>query len=178
VHGNLVTTLQASQVQGLPLRVVRWGADGLAFNTTAGELVVVRGALVTTPPPSNPCGAALGTSVTTSGPGGTTFSSSLIAAGAGDLAYEPHSGLIYLAVSAPGVANTNCVAALDPQAGSLAMGVFAGSKPSTLAVSDDGSLLYVGWGRDSRAVPAATAHSRSHHSTGVWAAVQQPAGCR
>ena len=144
VHGNLVTTLQASQVQGLPLRVVRWGADGLAFNTTAGELVVVRGALVTTPPPSNPCGAALGTSVTTSGPGGTTFSSSLIAAGAGDLAYEPHSGLIYLAVSAPGVANTNCVAALDPQAGSLAMGVFAGSKPSTLAVSDDGSLLYVG----------------------------------
>jgi len=141
-HGTIFGTLQAPDVQGLPYRIVRWGADGIAFATTAGELVVVRGALVTARPPGNPCGPAVSTLLTQPGLQDATFRSTLVSAGAKDLAVEPHAGVLYLSVAAAAAPGTNCIVPLDPASGALGAGAYAGSRPSLLAVSQDGSKLY------------------------------------
>jgi hypothetical protein len=144
VHGNTVSTFSLPDVTGLPYRVVRWGTDGLAFLTDSGEFVVVHGAFVTTPPPSNPCGAALGTSLTTAGPTDPTFVSRIVSAPIADVVAPTASGPLYVSIGGSTGGNVNCVAALDPATGALGAGAFAGSRPNVLAASDDASKLYVG----------------------------------
>jgi len=62
---------------------------------------------------------------------------------ANDLEFDPVSGRIYASV--PGVGPLgNHVAELDPVTHTLVRSVFVGSSPNRLAVSDDGSSLYVG----------------------------------
>jgi hypothetical protein len=144
VHGNTVSTFSLPDVTGLPYRVVRWGTDGLAFLTDSGEFVVVHGALVTTPPPANPCGAALGTSLTSAGPTDPTFVSRIVSAPIADVVVPEVSGPLYVSIGGSTGGSVNCVAALDPAAGALGAGAFAGSRPGVLAASDDASKLYVG----------------------------------
>jgi len=144
VHGNTVSTFSLPDVTGLPLRVVRWGADGLAFLTDSGEFVVVHGAFVTTPAPANPCGAAVGTSLTTAGPTDPTFVSHIVSAPISDVVVPATNGPLYVSIGGSTGANVNCVASVDPTTGALGAGAFAGSRPAVLAASDDASKLYVG----------------------------------
>ena len=144
-HGNTVSSFNVPTLTGMPIRVLRWGSDGLAFNTDAGEFVIVRGTIVTTLPPANSCGTPLGTSKTLAGPQGPSFTSQIVAANATDIGYGTTSGLLYLPVSANSASNANCIVPLDPASGALGQGVFAGSRPSSVSVADDGSVLYVGF---------------------------------
>lgn len=141
-HGNTVGRLALPDVTGQALQVVRWGSDGLALATTTGQLVIVRGNLVTTPPPADPCGGALGTLSTSTGPQGPNYSSLRVAAGATDIVADPHSGLLFASIAATATAGANCVVPLVPATGSLGAGAYAGSRPGPLAVAGDGSLLY------------------------------------
>jgi hypothetical protein len=69
-----------------------------------------------------------------------------------DLVYDPEAGLLYASVPSvvPGfplpvqrpVANS--LISIDPRTGRLGVAVFVGSDPNRLALSDDGSTLYVG----------------------------------
>jgi DNA-binding beta-propeller fold protein YncE len=60
-----------------------------------------------------------------------------------DLLFNPVDGRIYASV--PGTVPTygNTVTAIDPATGALGPSVFVGSEPGKLALSDDGTTLYV-----------------------------------
>ena len=58
--------------------------------------------------------------------------------------FEPHSQLIYATVSKTSPNNANSVVAIDPVAMTVVKTLLTGNKPDAIAVSDDGSLLYVG----------------------------------
>jgi hypothetical protein len=60
------------------------------------------------------------------------------------LVQNPVSGLFYATVPSTGGANGNCVVEINPVTGNITRSLFAGSEPTALAISDDGSTLYVG----------------------------------
>jgi len=62
---------------------------------------------------------------------------------ANDIAPDPVRSLLYLSLPSSVGANGNSVIAVDPTTGVQSASAFAGSEPATLAVSDDGQLLYV-----------------------------------
>jgi len=63
---------------------------------------------------------------------------------ANDLVYDPVSSKLYASISANAPTNANQVIAIDPVTGLSTGGVTILNHPGPLAVSDDGSRLYVG----------------------------------
>ena len=49
---NPIQSLPVPATIGTPVRLIKWGADGLAFTTTGNQVVVVQGSFVFTPPPT------------------------------------------------------------------------------------------------------------------------------
>ncbi len=60
-----------------------------------------------------------------------------------DFVYDSVSARIYASVPASGGAMGNSVVPIDPLDGSTGTPIFVGSEPRRLAISDDGSFLYV-----------------------------------
>ncbi len=71
-----------------------------------------------------------------------TLRSMLIATNA--LVAEPQSGTLWASLPSTAGSLGNEVIEIDPQAGSILGGVFAGSEPGPLGISGDGSTLFVG----------------------------------
>ncbi len=87
--------------------------------------------------------------VTTPAPGGGTSSAQVytayVAITANDIVYRPADGLIYASVPATSVGVTgNTVAAIDPNTGNVMRQIQVGSNPNKLALSSDGTQLFVG----------------------------------
>lgn len=62
-----------------------------------------------------------------------------------DLVYDPRTGHLFASVtSAAGVGLGNTVTRIDPRSGAIVSSAFVGSEPGALALSSDGSVLYVG----------------------------------
>lgn len=61
-----------------------------------------------------------------------------------DLIYDPGSGFIYASIPGAAGALGNTVTKINPATGAVGPSVFVGSEPAALALSDDGSFLYVG----------------------------------
>ena len=86
--------------------------------------------------------------VTTPAPGGGTSAAMQFTAYVNlvtnDIVYSPTDGLIYASVpgSVPGMGNS--VVGLDPATGNVQRQIFAGSNPNKLALSTDGTQLFVG----------------------------------
>jgi DNA-binding beta-propeller fold protein YncE len=66
-----------------------------------------------------------------------------IALEANDLVADPVSGKIYASVPGTATANANNVVLIEPLTGEVEATVFVGSEPGPLAISDDGTTLYV-----------------------------------
>ena len=87
--------------------------------------------------------------VTTPAPGGGTSSplvyTTYIQMPNNDIAYNPADGLLYVSVptSAGGVAG-NSVVGMDPATGNVIRQIWVGSDPNKLAISTDGTQLFVG----------------------------------
>ncbi len=60
------------------------------------------------------------------------------------MVYEPHSGLLYASVSQNSSQYPDSVVAIDPAASKVVKNIVIGGTPNQIAVSDDGTLLYVG----------------------------------
>ncbi|MSM39335.1 MAG: hypothetical protein GJT30_06910 [Geobacter sp.] len=60
-----------------------------------------------------------------------------------DLVYNPFDGYIYASVPSREGVNGNSVALINPVSGAVGPYIFVGSEPGKLALSDDGSYLYV-----------------------------------
>lgn len=61
-----------------------------------------------------------------------------------DMVYEPRSNRIYAALSPEAGEHANAVVAIDPATGGIVHELVLGSSPTVLALSDDGSTLWVG----------------------------------
>jgi IPT/TIG domain len=78
---------------------------------------------------------------------------------AADIVYSPQHNRVYAALGAAAGARTNTVVAIDPNTGDVTGSVEVGGAPNALAVSDDGSTLWVAVGAQVRrlALPSLTA---------------------
>jgi Ca2+-binding RTX toxin-like protein len=61
-----------------------------------------------------------------------------------DLVFDATRGLLYASVGSSAASYPNEVVAIRPDTGAVVNHVFVGSDPHTLALSDDGSVLYIG----------------------------------
>jgi len=104
---------------------------------------------VTIPASSDALPGNLNFMVTTPGPdGGTTpplSYTAYIAIANNGMAYNPVNGLLYISVpSAAGPPYGNSVVSVDPATGALGTPIPVGSEPDQLAISADGTTLWVG----------------------------------
>jgi hypothetical protein len=140
-----VGTLDIPNVVGRPTRIVRWGANGLAFTTAGGQLYTIQTTLipsadpVPTPTPT-PSPTPTPTPVPTPFPGELT----LLPLVTKDLVVDPVTQLMYASVPSSAGAGGNSILRIDPVNGTTGPSVFVGSEPNKLAVSDGGEALYVG----------------------------------
>ena len=74
----------------------------------------------------------------------SAYEARVIALRARDLVFDPVSGKLYASVPSVVGADGNSLRAIDPVTGAVGPVVPVGSEPNRLAVSDDGSTLYVG----------------------------------
>jgi hypothetical protein len=123
----------------------------VAFNGSALPVTYVSSGqlTVTVPASSVPLPANNAFTVTTPAPGGGTSSplylTSYIAILNSSMIYNPANGLFY--VSVPGAAGApygNSIVSVDPETGALGTPIFVGSGPNKLALSSDGTILWVG----------------------------------
>jgi hypothetical protein len=61
-----------------------------------------------------------------------------------DMVFDPHSNLLYATVPSLASANADSVIVIDPATGAILPTFALGNNPHHMAISDDGSLLYVG----------------------------------
>ena len=104
---------------------------------------------VTIPASSDALPGNLNFTVTTPGPDGGTTSplsyTAYIAIPNNAMAYNPVNGLLYISVhSAAGAPSGNSVVSVDPATGALGTPIPVGSEPDQLAISSDGTALWVG----------------------------------
>jgi hypothetical protein len=87
--------------------------------------------------------------VTTPAPGGGTSAAlsytTYLSIANNDIVYNPVDGMLYASVLAEGVGSGgNSVAAIDPTTGNIVRQIWVGSNPNKLALSSDGTQLFVG----------------------------------
>lgn len=68
---------------------------------------------------------------------------SLVGLVTNDLVADINSGRLFASVASTGGTHANNVVRIDPQSGQIADAVYVGSRPTSLALSDDGATLYV-----------------------------------
>ena len=61
-----------------------------------------------------------------------------------DLVFDPTRGVLYATMNATAGAGGNSVLTIDPASATVTGSLFVGSNPNALAITDDGSALYVG----------------------------------
>ena len=128
---------------GNPANMVRWGANGLAFRTTAGRLFVVQRALI---PSQEPIPTPTVTPAPTVTPTATPFETRMYALPlrTKNLIHHTASGKIYASVPSTNGASGNSIAKIDPMTGIVEQTVWVGSEPNKLALANDGNTLFVG----------------------------------
>ena len=86
--------------------------------------------------------------VTTPGPGGGTSAALpftvYLSITANDIVYNATDGLIYASVPGTAPASGNSVVGIDPTTGNVTRQIWVGSNPNKLALSSDGTQLFVG----------------------------------
>jgi hypothetical protein len=91
-------------------------------------------------------------------PGGASNSSNItvyrqMSLGASDVVYDPYSQKFYTSIPASSPANPNTLITIDPATGALGTPIPIGNDPASLAISDDGQILYVGLNGDHAVLP-------------------------
>ncbi|HEX7312976.1 MAG TPA: Calx-beta domain-containing protein [Pyrinomonadaceae bacterium] len=142
---NPVGDITLTGVNGTAGGLVRWGTNGLALRTTAGQLFLIQTTLI---PSADPVPTPTPTPVATPTPTPTPepFNASVrhIPFRTKDLIYNPSTQVIHASVPSVVGAGGNSVAAINPADASVGPPVFVGSEPNKLGLSDDGQALYVG----------------------------------
>ena len=135
-----VGSLGVPGIVGNPTRMVRWGANGLAFRTSSGQLFIVQTSLI-------PSAEPIPTPTPTPSPSPTptpfaTFVQTVPLA-TNDLIYSAPLQKLFASVPSRIGIGGNSLTSIDPATATLGAPVFVGSEPNRLALSDDSQTLYV-----------------------------------
>jgi hypothetical protein len=124
-------------------RLIRFGADGLAFKTTGGKIYFLSTSMIT-PLPVTPIPT----------PVQVTPEIRQYSLSTGDLVYNRADGMIYASVPSrkhdsggmvpDPISFGNSIVPINPVTGTLGQPVWAGSEPKKLAISGNGRYIYVG----------------------------------
>lgn len=141
---------------GVPVQVTLTGT-GFTLNSTvainganiAATVVSSTEIAVNVPASGLSLPGNLNFTVTTPAPGGGTSVPVLFTAYIGvpnnSMVYDPANGLFYVSVpSSAGPPYGNSVVSVDPETGALGTPIAVGSEPDQLAISSDGTILWVG----------------------------------
>ncbi|HEX8352073.1 MAG TPA: Calx-beta domain-containing protein [Pyrinomonadaceae bacterium] len=140
----LVGSQDITGVSGSPVGLVRWGANGLAFNTSAGDLYVIQTSLIPSASPVPTPTPTPAPATPTPTPDASTFIRRATVAAANDIVYIAATDSLYGCVpSAAGAGGGgNSIVPVNPTTGAAGAPVFIGSEPNRLALADDGRTLY------------------------------------
>jgi hypothetical protein len=129
---------------GSPINFIRYGTDGLAFNTAEGDIYLLNTGMIV---PLNPTPAPAPVQVTPE--------VKRLPLTTGDLVYNSNDGMIYGSVPSrtdvfvPGfstfgspISFGNSIVPIDPVSGTMGQPIAAGSEPKKLAISNSGQYIY------------------------------------
>ena len=125
---------------GLVHKLVRWGTDGLAAITSTNQLVIVSGTFV-----SDPAGAIFqppGALVESTGSAGG-YQYRIYDLPANDVLWDAARERLYAAVNGQHRAFGNLIASINVTTNQVVGGAAAGSEPTWMSASDDGTRMYV-----------------------------------
>ncbi|HKQ78493.1 MAG TPA: hypothetical protein VJ810_32635 [Blastocatellia bacterium] len=127
-----------SGVNGAVNRLIRWGANGLAFVTSAGQLFLIQTSLVSSDPILTPTPPPLPTPTATP----LTTQIRQITIAANDLVFDSAGQTIYASVGSQGGPRANTIMPINPATGALGASVAIGPEPDKLALSSDNRYIY------------------------------------
>jgi hypothetical protein len=128
-------------VSGIPTELIRWGANGLAVSTNAGQLYLIQSTLIS---PAEPIPTPTPTPTPTPAPTPEEpVSVRQVALRTKDIINHPASGTLYASVPSSEGAAGNSLVRIDPLTAAVGTPVPVGSEPGQLALADDGQTLYV-----------------------------------
>ena len=129
-------------MKGSPSSLVRWGANGLAFRTSGGEVYLVRSDLV--PSPMSVAGPAPAPAPTPRpSPTPVPVTVRRLELPTNDIIYDPLGGKIYGSLPGNAAQSPHSLVPVDPSTGALGPAVFIGNDPGQLAISDNSQYIYV-----------------------------------
>jgi sugar lactone lactonase YvrE len=136
----------------LPTSVVRWNGAAratrfisgtrLEVNVTDADVAAPGTAAITVHTPGGGTSAARQVTIHAV-PSADITSTRTVAVTISDMVYAPAHDRIYASIPADAGARQNTVVAIDPHTGEITGSVLVGSDPDRLALSDDGSTLWV-----------------------------------
>jgi hypothetical protein len=131
ISGSGFATNSVVSYNGVPLTTT--------FNNSANLSVTIPASLLSVPGNGS-------LTVATPAPGGGTSTVSSLAVYvplvSNDMVFNPVNGKAYLSIPSTAV-NGNSIVSFDPATGALGTPIFVGSEPDAMAVSDDGTTLWV-----------------------------------
>jgi hypothetical protein len=123
---------------GLVQRLLRWGTDGLAAITSTNQLIIVSGTFVSDSTGLQPS-ATLVESTGTAG----AYQYRIYDLPANDVLWDAARERLYAAVSGQHRAFGNSIASIDVTTNQVLGGAAAGSEPTWMSASADGTRMYV-----------------------------------
>ncbi len=123
--------------------LVQWSPTGLAFRTDSAVYVM------TMPPAGNvDAGPPIDASAQPIDAGSTPLEAGVsmrsLPVSTNDLVFDPTRGVLYATMNPSAGGQGNSVLTIDPASGTVTGSLLVGSNPNAVAISDDGSALYVG----------------------------------
>ena len=132
------TAMVPPQAAGLVEKLVRWGTDGLAAITSKAHLIIVRGAFV-----SDTAGLVpVGNLVESTGSAGA-YQYRVYNLPANDVLWDAARERLYAAVNGQHRAFGNSIASINVNLNQVVASAAAGSEPTWMSASDDGTRMYV-----------------------------------
>ena len=134
------TVLLPPNTTGQVHKLLRWGTDGLAAITSTNQLIIVSGTFV-----SAPTGVVIqppGTLVESTGTAGA-YQYRIYKLPANDVLWDAARERLYAAVNGQHRAFGNSIASINVATNQVVGGAAAGSEPTWMSASDDGTRMYV-----------------------------------
>jgi hypothetical protein len=142
VHGTGFLASSEVRWNGSPRTTRFISSTRLEADVTTADLAAPGTASITVHTPGG--GTSAARQMTVRAVGSMSFTSSItVPVEARDLAYHPGSNRIYASVSSFASAHANMVLAIDPATGAVVDSVLLGNNPGVMAISDDGTALWV-----------------------------------